>query len=150
MKALHIYKGKGLWLWGAVAALLVVTAFFTTQAFATGFPISVTAEDITDGASSLNPTVFEADWNAQTNGPKVLKFTPNITAGNVTTVTADVHSKSANKALKIQLLNGSASLISEGCVVVSSKNASQVVVDVAPDVAYSNVAWVKGLSLAAC
>ena len=136
-----------MWVWGAVAALLVVTAFFSTQAFATS--LTVTAEDITDG-SSLNPTVFESDWSSQTNGPKVLKFTPNITSGNVTTVTADVHAKSKNMYLKIQLLNGSASLISEGCIQVAAKNYSQVVVDVVPDVVYSSVAWVKGLSLSQC
>ena len=61
MKALHIYKGKGLWVLGAVAALLVVIVLFSTQAFSVA--LTATSEPLqntgTDGVIN-----FKQDWSA--------------------------------------------------------------------------------------
>ena len=61
----HI-KGKGVgWVWGAVAALLVFTVWFSTQAFSAS--ITVTSEPLQNTGADSRIT-YDQDWNAASSG----------------------------------------------------------------------------------
>jgi hypothetical protein len=119
--------------------LVAFLALFVSQAFAAG--ITVTSATIDDGAT-VYPTVYEANW--VTRNVKAWTFTPNVTAGAVTTVSVSGTATVTNRAIRVQLLNGAATIISSGCIAVTATTFS-VTVDVVPDVTFSSVARVKAL-----
>ena len=134
-------RGRGIWTGVVVAGgmLAAVLAFFVSQAFAAG--ISVSSATISDG-TTVYPTVYEANWVTRAN--KTWTFTPNVTAGTVTTVslTATVQK---NTAIRVQLLDSSATIISTGCVVTGGTNGTfSYTVDVT-DVTFSSVNKVRAV-----
>jgi hypothetical protein len=123
---------------GMLAAFL---AIFVSQAFAAG--ISVSSATIYDGNNVVYPTVYEANWVTKAN--KTWTFTPDVTSGTVTTVslTATVVK---NTAIRVQLLDAAATIISTGCVVTGGTTGGpfSYTVDVT-DVAFSSVKTVKAV-----
>lgn len=133
-------RRHGIWTGVIVASGMLVAflALFASQAFAAG--ITVTSATINDG-TTVYPAVFEADW--VTRPVKAWTFTPNVTAGTVTTVSVSGTATVTNRAIRVQLLDGAATIISTGCINVSTTTFS-FTVDVT-DVTFSSVATVKAV-----
>ena len=55
---IKLTRGKGVWIWGVVAVLLVVIAFFSTQAFSAS--ISVTAQPLQNAGNG--DLTYSSDW----------------------------------------------------------------------------------------
>ena len=55
----RLTKGKGVWVWGAVAALLVVGVWFSTQAFSAA--MSVTAQPLQNPGGDIT---YTSDWSS--------------------------------------------------------------------------------------
>ena len=138
-------RGNGFWSWTMAAGLFFVAVFFfASQAFSTSMTVTVTADDLTDAITDL--PVFEPDWTAQ--DAKAHTITLNLSGGTITTVDVSGKQKQAPNGLRVELLDGGASIISQACVTITGANFSATA-DV-PDVLYSNVVRVKAIGLTTC
>lgn len=72
---IKLTRGKGVWIWGVVAVLLVVIAFFSTQAFSAS--ISVTAQPLQNAGNG--DLTYSSDWSAAGTPGGSVSVTLNVT-----------------------------------------------------------------------
>ena len=114
-------KGNGVWVWGAVAALLVVAVWFSTQAFAAS--MTVTAEPLQNPGGDITHT---SDWSSASAIVTRHEATRATIDGSdqITQVTVEGTKASGAADVTVDLVDNAAAIVDTKTVALSTASGA--------------------------
>lgn len=142
-KRRHI-KGKGVWVWGAITALLVVTVLFSTQAFSVS--MSVTAQPLQNAGGDLTYSSDYSAASAVVTRHESSDLTVNV-SDQVSSITVQGNKANGGTKVKLDLLDTSATILDTITVALPSAAGTYSTVGnlTLGNIAYNKVAKISAV-----